>query len=138
VRGELPVARVYARTPGGVVSELAAAMIEGDFKILVQCEWTGLTGRQLYVHNARRYLGSGKAAQDTVRTNGRFPGLVRDVLPEAVRSLTAPLYERFDFTEIPDFVYVEELNDMTKGKCCGGGRKAGCPPTAQRRRSTPR
>lgn len=98
------------------VSELAAAMIEGDFEILVQCEWTGLTGRQLYVHNARRYLGSGKAAQDTVRTNGRFPSSVRDVLPEAVRSLTAPLYERFDFTEIPDFVYVEELNDMTKGK----------------------
>lgn len=98
------------------VSELAAAMFEGDFEILVQCEWTGLTGRQLYVHNARRFLGSGKAAQETVRTNGRFPGSVRDVLPEAVRSLTAPLYERFDFTEIPDFVYVEELNDMTKGR----------------------
>jgi hypothetical protein len=42
--------------------------------------------------------------------------MVRDVLPEAVRALAAPLYGRFDFTEIPDFVYVEELNDMAKGK----------------------
>jgi hypothetical protein len=82
---------------------------------MVQCEWTGLAARQLYVHNARRYLGSGKAAQDMVRTSGRLPGLVRDVLPEAVRSLTAPLYERFDFTQFPDSVYVEELNDMTNG-----------------------
>lgn len=98
------------------VSELAEAMFEEGFELLVQCEWTGLTGRQLYVHNARRYLGSGKAAQDAVRTSGRLPGLVRDVLPEAVRSLTAPLYERFDFTEVPDLVYVEELSDMTKGK----------------------
>ena len=94
------------------VSELAAVMFEDNFELLVQCEWTGLAGRQLHVHNARRYLGSGKAAQDTVRTNGRFPSSVRDVLPEAVRSLTAPLYERFDFTEIPNIVYVEELNDM--------------------------
>jgi hypothetical protein len=98
------------------VSELATLMFEEGFEIMVQCEWTGLTARQLFVHNARRYLGSGKAAQDTVRTSGRFPGMVQDVLPEAVRALAAPLYERFDFTEIPDFVYVEELNDMTRGK----------------------
>ena len=98
------------------VSELAAAMFEDGFELLVRCEWTGLTGRQLYVHNARRFLGNGKAVQDIVCTSGRFPGAVRDILPEAIRSLTAPLYMRFDFTEIPDVVYAEELNDMTNGK----------------------
>jgi len=98
------------------VSELAAKMFEEGFELLVQCEWTGLAGRHLFVHNARRFLGSGKAAQDMVRTSSRLPSSVRDILPEAVRALTAPLYERFDFTEIPDFVYAEELNGMLSGK----------------------
>ncbi|CAG1012678.1 hypothetical protein BURC_00230 [Burkholderiaceae bacterium] len=94
------------------VLEMATEMFEDGFEILVQCEWTGLAGRQLHVHNARRYLGDGKATQDAVRTEGRFPSTVRDVLPEAVKTLTAPLYARFDFTEVPDQVYVEELNEM--------------------------
>ncbi len=96
------------------ISEVASAMFEGEFELLVQCEWTGLLGRQLFVHNARRFLGSGKSAQDVVRTSGRFLGNVRDILPEAVKSLTAPLYERFDFTEVPEIVYAEELNAMTR------------------------
>ena len=98
------------------LTDLASAMFEEGFELLVHCEWTGLLGRQLYVHNGRRFLGSGKAAQDVVRTSARLPGSVRDILPEAVRILTAPLYERFDFTEIPDFVYAEELSSMVSGK----------------------
>ena len=98
------------------VSELGAVMYEEGFEVLVKCEWTGLTGRQLFVHNHRRWVGSGKSEQDVARTSGRFPGAVRDVLPEIVKALTMPLYEKFDFTQIDDSVYSEELAEMSKNK----------------------
>jgi len=91
-------------------------MYEEGFEVLVKCKQTGLTGRQLFVHNHRRWIGSGKSEQDGLLTSGRFARAVRDVLPEIVKALTAPLYEKFDFTQIDDSVYSEELAEMSKNK----------------------
>ena len=92
------------------------AMFEGEFEILVDCEWTGLEGRRLFVDNFRRAIRAATAVQDKSHTNGRFPGTIRDVLPEAVRTLLEQLYQRFDFLEISPQMYVEELSDLTKGR----------------------
>ena len=98
------------------VADLATAMFEGEFEILVDCEWTGLTGRRLFVDKFRRAIRAATAAQDNAHTSGRFPGTIRDILPEAVRMLLEKLYQQFDFLEISPQMYAEELSDMTKGK----------------------
>lgn len=96
------------------VSELAELMFEEQKTIEVQCKWTGLTGRQLFVHQGRRWLGSGTASDNEVCTKAEFNGDIASILPEAVKVLTTPLYEVFGFTKVSDTVYQEELSTMAR------------------------
>lgn len=100
------------------VTELGAVMFAEGFEVVVDCEWTGLKGRALTVLNGRRFLGGQyRAEQDSVRSSGQFSqAVVRDLLPDVVKSLTAEVYEVFDFFQPPDNFYAEELAEMTKGK----------------------
>lgn len=100
------------------VADLADVMFEPEYQIVVDCEWTGLAGRRLAVHNMRRMLaGTYKSAAESVETKGQFPQrAIRDLLPETVRTLTAPLYEHFDFFKPPDAFYKEELDEMMKNR----------------------
>jgi hypothetical protein len=42
--------------------------------------------------------------------------MLRDLLPETVKSLTGPLYEHFDFFLPPDAFYAEEITSMLTGR----------------------
>lgn len=100
------------------VSDLAELMFETGFELLVECKWTGLAGRHLFVHNMRRYIPSGYAAtEEAVTTRGKFTQqVVRELLPETVKALTHSMYEHFDFFAPLDSFYSEELGEMTKNR----------------------
>ncbi|MFO1338562.1 MAG: hypothetical protein U1F53_10045 [Burkholderiaceae bacterium] len=93
-------------------------MFEPGYEVLVECTWTGLAGRRLFVHNMRRFIPGGYAASEkTVTTKGKFPQqVIRDLLPDTVKALTHSLYEHFDFFTPPDSFYSEELGEMTKNR----------------------
>lgn len=99
------------------VTEVGSLMFDEDFDVLVDCRWTGLKGRHLFIHNGRRFLtGRYVSEQDVVHTSGTFKqGAIRDLLPETVRTLTDPLYQYFEFFRPPDDMYEEELQLLRKG-----------------------
>lgn len=100
------------------VVELGASMSEPGFEVAVSCEWHGLKGRKLFVHNMRRFLaGHYQSAQDDVRTDGEFSEAeIRELLPDVVEKLTKPLYAHFDFFVPPEAIYREELGEMMKNR----------------------
>lgn len=99
------------------VLDLADVMYEPSYKVLVECEWTGIDGRRLFVFNFRRHVPAFRATQPVVRTNGTFSqNSLRELLPEAVKALTKPLYEHFEFFVPSDSFYAEELGEMTKNR----------------------
>jgi hypothetical protein len=100
------------------VADLADVMFETGYEVLVECTWTGLAGRHLFVHNMRRYIPGGYAAtEQTVTTRGKFPQqVVRELLPDTVKVMTHSMYEHFDFFAPPDTFYSEELAEMTKNR----------------------
>jgi hypothetical protein len=98
------------------VAEVGSVMFEPGFEVVARCEWIGLKGRKLYVHSGRRYVPPYSTAQDAVVTTGQFSdAAIRDLLPDAVKTLTAPLYEYFEFFQPPPNMYSGELSEMTKG-----------------------
>lgn len=99
------------------VLDLADAMYEPPYEVLVECEWEGIAGRHLFSINGRRHVRSYTSAESTVRTTGSFPhNVLRELLPEAVKTLTTPLYEHFEFFVPPDTFFAEELGEMTKNR----------------------
>lgn len=100
------------------VLEVGSAMFESGFDVAVSCEWHGLRDRVLFFHNKRRVLtGHYQSAQDHVKTEGQFSeSMIRDLLPDVVRTLTKILYEYFDFFTPPDSIYREELEEMQKNR----------------------
>lgn len=100
------------------VADLAELMYEPGFEVIVECEWNGLASRHLFVHNMRRYVPDGYAtAENAINTRGKFAQqVVRELLPDTVKSLTHSMYEHFDFFAPPDSFYSEEIADMTKNR----------------------
>lgn len=100
------------------VVDLADVMFEAGYEVLVECTWTGLAGRSLFVHNMRRYIPGGySATEQSVTTRGKFSQqVVRELLPDTVKAMTHPMYEHFDFFTPPDTFYSEELAEMTKNR----------------------
>jgi hypothetical protein len=99
------------------VTELGSTMFDEGFEVVVNCEWSGLKGRALTVLSRKRFLASThRAEQDVIRTTGQFSqAVLQDMLPETVKSLTAQLFEVFDFFQPPDALYGEELTEMIRG-----------------------
>jgi hypothetical protein len=100
------------------VVEIGTTTFEQDFEVSVSCEWHGIKGRTLFVHNKRRFLpGTYQSSQSDIRTTGQFQAsAVRDLLPDVVKALTLSLYEHFDFFTPPDSMYTEELGEMMKNR----------------------
>lgn len=99
------------------VLDIADAMYEPSYEVLVECVWDGISGRQLFSHNWRRNVPAYTSSESTVRTTGSFPqNVVRELLPEVVKTLTKPLYEHFEFFSPPDSFFAEELSEMTKNR----------------------
>jgi hypothetical protein len=78
--------------------------------------WTGLMGRTLVSWAEPRrvlFLARGPSRQDTVTSERIIPSdQISETLPELVKNLTQPLYEIFDFYDIPSNVVREELLKM--------------------------
>ncbi|KQO24663.1 hypothetical protein ASF11_20220 [Acidovorax sp. Leaf76] len=93
-------------------------MFEAGYEVLVECTWTGLAGRSLFVHNMRRFMPGGHVTTaQTVTTRAKFSQqVVRELLPDTVKAMTHPLYEHFDFFTPSDSFYSEELAEMTKNR----------------------
>jgi hypothetical protein len=82
--------------------------------------WTGLTGRTLVSWaNPRRpfFDPRGPSRQDSVTSECTIPSdQISETLPELVKGLTQPLYEAFDFYDVPATVVREELLNMRGAK----------------------
>jgi hypothetical protein len=97
------------------VGELADGMYEAGFEIEIQCEWTGLNGRTLVNAFGGDYRRSYRkhCSEMVVRTVGRFPGTISEILPEVVTKLTTRLYESFEFAEISEKTIASQLTEMS-------------------------
>jgi hypothetical protein len=93
-------------------SRLASRL--GATRIEFSMEWTGLRGRALRALEGSRYIGRQLLShQDVVSTSIEADVAdVSDALPELVRPLLDPLYEVFDFFQVPPNFYAEELAKM--------------------------
>jgi len=99
------------------VVEVAEAMFEPDFEVVVECEWTGLKGRRTVSLNHRIFFNSVTCSEDVVKTNGTFTqAMLQDILPEVVRRLTSPLYLHFEFRKFESRFYEGEIEQMKSGK----------------------
>jgi len=81
--------------------------------------WTGLAGRELVTFgNPNRWIFDGHTAHDDqYETSISFPAArVDDNLPELVGQLVRPLYQRFDFFELPGNLVAEELARMRENR----------------------
>lgn len=98
--------------------ELARSMFEDRFAMLVRCEWTGLKGRELFMFNPRRMLFDDHRCEATrvVTEEMLTQDIVENLLPEAVKRLTTPLYEHFDFFQPPSKFFDEEIMFMKTGQ----------------------
>jgi len=82
--------------------------------------WHGLEGRELRTvasRGRRTPLFPGHIChEDEVRTTVETEAAaISDTLPELVKSLTAPLFARFDFFEVQDEFYAAEISEMRTG-----------------------
>lgn len=98
--------------------ELGRAMYEDGFSMLVRCEWSGLQDRELFIFNPRRTLFDvHQCSTNDVISEGKFPqAAISDVLPDVVKSLTADLYQHFDFFQPPERFFDEEIALMRSGR----------------------
>jgi len=99
------------------IADLADYMFQDGYKVHVHCTWTGLAGRRLYSHTGRRSLRAGICNDDSATTTAELDrATIRDLLPEAVKSLTLELYQRFSFFEPSADFYASELADLKTGQ----------------------
>jgi hypothetical protein len=96
---------------------LAATFGEG-LSIITRCRFVGLRGRVLMNIERRRMMFDDRRSTDdevTVEIQATAAE-IRDNLVEVTRRLLAPLYERFDFFELPTRLVSEELQRLTSGR----------------------
>jgi hypothetical protein len=83
-------------------------------EVVLVAEWTGLRGRELTHLQGTRILSEGHVAyQDKYDTSLAIQAdQISDVLPELVHRALHPLYELFDFFQLPMKLVTEELTRM--------------------------
>ena len=98
--------------------ELARSMFEDGFTMLVRCEWTGLKERELFMFNPRRMVFDGHRckAPSVITEQKLTQDVIENLLPEAVKRLTSPLYEHFDLFQPPQMFFDEEITLMRTGQ----------------------
>jgi hypothetical protein len=83
-------------------------------KIVLVAKWTGLKGRELTHLSGTRILFEGHVShQEVYNANLAVQAdHIGDALPELVHSVLHPLYELFDFFQLPTTLVTEELAQM--------------------------
>jgi hypothetical protein len=95
-----------------------AGAIDADPAITVRCRYRGLRGRTLTSWDGRRLLMDGyRALDDEVTLSARASAREFDEhLVEVLHPMLVPLYERFDFFELPTSLVAEELARMRSNR----------------------
>lgn len=83
----------------------------------LELRYGGLNGRVLRATPNRHIIGSYKCTEDQITTsyNGSLQG-VEASLTEVVKQLTAPMFDLFDFFELPDSAYQRIVADFVDGR----------------------
>ncbi len=84
-------------------------------RVIIRVDWTGLEDRQLatYANPLRLLFGTHVSRQDAYSASLEVQAdQLEDGLPELVHRLISPLYELFDFFQMPMSVVTEELEQM--------------------------
>ena len=84
-------------------------------RVVLVAEWTGLEDRSLssWANRNRNLLERRHSRQNAYRTNASVQAdQIPQTLPEIVNSLLGPLYELFNFFELPGYLVAEELLRM--------------------------
>ncbi len=106
----LPVWRV------GEILYFAARLLdqfEDAGAVLVNCRFTGLTGRTITSLNFRRMASSRPCLSDEVETTANITAQqLRENVAEVVHQLLSPIYEAFDFHTLSRTLVEEELNSL--------------------------
>jgi transcriptional regulator with XRE-family HTH domain len=90
-----------------------------DARVALLVEWTGLANRELIsLGNPNRMIVDGhRARQDRFENDITFQAdQIPGMLPELVDRLVRPLYELFDFFQLPRTLVIEELARMRQGR----------------------
>lgn len=111
----LPVWRVGE---GLLFAARLADTFDGVSAIAVRCTFTGLENRALVSLSGRRAMFEDRVSRtdSVVLTAEPSPEQVRDNLAEVLIPLLAPLYERFDFFQLPSALVGEELARMRENR----------------------
>lgn len=77
-------------------------------------EWTGLAGRELtHLERRRIIFGGHRTQQNVFKSNLAVQAdQISDALPELVTQIIRPLYELFDFFQLPNTLPAEEITRM--------------------------
>jgi hypothetical protein len=91
-----------------------ASALDTNPAVTVRCRYVGLRGRTLTSWDGRRLLMDGyRALDDEVTLSARATAREFDEhLVEVLHPMLVPLYERFDFFELPTSLVAEELARM--------------------------
>jgi transcriptional regulator with XRE-family HTH domain len=83
-------------------------------EVVLVAEWTGLTGREVTHLSGIRLVSDGHVArQDSYSTSLAIQAdQIGDLLPELVHRAVHPLYELFDFLQLPITLVTQELARM--------------------------
>ena len=109
----LPIWRI---AEGLLFASRFAETFDGVAAIAIQCRFTGLNGRRLRYINGERFLPNSyvSGTDEIMLTRQVAPQQVRDNLAEILHSLLLPLYEYFQFFQLPFDLVKEELGKLLK------------------------
>jgi hypothetical protein len=99
------------------VSRLSRTFV-GNPSVSVRVRYSGLRGRELTTLNRHIFLSPGRrCADDEVRLEAQATAVqLEDNIVEVVHSLLCPLYERFDFFELPLEAVARQLEEMRRNR----------------------
>ncbi len=95
-----------------------AETFEGVDRISIRCRFTGLEGRELTSVDGRRHVWEGRISHtpEVTLRGAATPQQIRDNLAEVLLPLLTPLYERFDFFQLPAVLVGQESQRLQQGR----------------------
>jgi hypothetical protein len=99
------------------VARFARALDENPL-ISVRCKYVGLSGRTLTSVSGRRaFFGDRRTVDDEALLSAQATAEeFEDNLTEVLHPMLVPLYERFDFFDLPLRLVAEELTEMRRNR----------------------
>lgn len=98
---------------------LAASLGEGDIEVVFRSCYMGLQGRDFASISGTRFIMPGQRVcrQHSIVLNATISAsAIKDGLPEIVHATLAPMYELFNFYQLPMTLVQEEITKMKSGR----------------------